>query len=95
MPKYMLPSTALARLVEDDEAPVMPRCEALRQLQRPPLTLLRRLLVDTDKRSKPVPAKLRAIAALAYAREIQLRKIRPAKGRRKAAQDSEPNALGI
>ncbi len=91
----MLPETALARLVEDADAPIMARCEALRQLAHPPLCLLRHLLVDTAKRSKPVPAKLKAIAALAYVRELQLRKIRPAKGARKAAQDGEPNALGI
>jgi len=96
MPKFMRPETALARLVEDQDAPIMARCEALKQLAHPPRCLLRRLLVNTDKRPKPVPAKLKAIATLAYVRETQLRKLRKiANGGRKAAQDSQPNALGI
>jgi hypothetical protein len=68
MSKFMSPEKALQRLVEDTAAPVLARCEALRQLAHPPLLLLRRLLVETAKRTKPVPARLRAIAAFAYAR---------------------------
>jgi hypothetical protein len=91
MPKFMSVSTALARLVEDDNAPQMSRCKALRQLDHPPLALLRRLLVDTAKRAVPVPSRLKAVATLAYARELQLRKHRPRK--RKIVENS--NALGI
>ena len=92
MPKFMKPETALARLAEDEDAPMGTRCKALRQLAHPPLSLLRRLLVDTSKRNKPVPAKLKAIAALAYVREIALRKNHPARRQR---QESAANALGI
>lgn len=88
----MLATTALARLVEDDGAPVGSRVRALRQLDDPPLSMLRRLLVESAKRTVPVPARLKAVAALAYARELQLRKHRPHK--RKTAEHSA-NALGI
>jgi hypothetical protein len=90
MPKFMKVSTALARLAEDDAAPVGARVRALRQLDHPPLALLRRLLVDTT-RTVPIPSRLKAVATLAYARELQLRKHRPRK--RKIAEN--PNALGI
>ena len=90
MPKFMQPETALARLVEDN-APVRARVKALEQLTHPPLCLLRRLLVDTSKRTKPVPSKVMAVAALKYAHEIQLKKIRMAK----TAKASSPNLLGI
>jgi hypothetical protein len=92
MPKFMKVSCALARLVEDANAPVGARVRALRQLDHPSLALLRRLLVDTAKRAVPVPSRLFAVATLAYARELQLRKHRPSK--RKSA-DSSINALGI
>ena len=91
MPKFMLPETALARLVEDEDAPVRARVQALEQLAHPPLCLLRRLLVDTTKRVKPVPSKVLALAALKYAGEVQFRKIQAAK----TAKAKEPNALGI
>ena len=95
MPKFMSVSTALARLVEDDGAPVMSRCKALQQLAHPPLSLLRRLLVDTAKRTIPVPSRLRAIAALKFAHEVQFRKIKAAQGGRRQKQESSTNALGI
>jgi len=101
MSKFMSPEVALQRLVEDTQAPVLARCEALRQLAHPPLCLLRRLLaiprstVETAKRKRPVPARLRAIATLAYAREVQLRKARPGKSGRRQTQDTASNALGI
>jgi hypothetical protein len=91
MPKFMSVSTALARLVEDDAAPVGSRVRALRQLDHPPLALLRRLLVDTT-RTVPIPSRLKAVATLAYARELQLRKHRP---RKRKSADSLVNALGI
>jgi hypothetical protein len=91
MPKFMLPETALSRLVEDDSAPIGARVKALEQLKHPALCMLRRLLVSTSKRTKPVPSKLLAVATLKYAQEVQLRKIRGAmKGRK-----HETNALGI
>ncbi|MGD0181622.1 MAG: hypothetical protein ABSC15_17560 [Terriglobales bacterium] len=96
MPRFMQPRTALARLVEDEEAPVGARCRALRQLAHPPLLLLRRLLVDTAKRTKPVPARLRAIAALAFAHEVQLRKVKASfRGRKQKQDKTSSNALGI
>lgn len=92
MPKFMLASTVLSRLIEDEEASIGARCAALKQLDRPALTLLRRLLVDTDKRTTPVPARLKAIAALKYARELQLRNLKPRKRKETAAS---ANPLGI
>jgi hypothetical protein len=92
MPKFMSVSTALARLVEDDAAPVGSRVRALRQLDHPSLALLRRLLVDTSKRTILIPSRLRAVATLAYARELQLRKHRP---RKRKSADSSVNPLGI
>ena len=94
--KYMSIETALARLVEDDSAPVGARVRALRQLAHPELSMLRRLLVDTAKRIKPVPSRLLAVATLAYAREIQFRKGRKAAnvGQRQK-KDNGANALGI
>lgn len=87
----MSPVSALSRVVEDENAPVALRCAALQQIQRPTLALLRRILVDTEARTKPVPSRLKAIAALAYAREIQLRKLRP----RRTQKTQDVNALGI
>jgi hypothetical protein len=89
MPKYMLASTALARLVENENASPNARCDALRQLDHPPLALLRRLLVESDKRFTPVPVRLKSLATLKYARELGLRKLKP---KRKAV---ESNSLGI
>lgn len=91
MPKFMLATTALARLVEDEEAPIGARCDALRQLDHPPLTLLRRLLVDTTARAMPVPVRLKSMAALKYARELALRNLKP----RKQKLSSIANPLGI
>jgi len=91
MARFMTPESALERVVDDENAPVMLRCDALRQLAHPPLLLLRRLLVNTAKRNKPVPSRLFAIAALAYAREVELKKIRI-----KRKSDEQPrNALGV
>lgn len=92
---------ALRRLAEDVQAPVLARCDALRQLAHPPLCMLRRLLAsprsagELAKRKRPVPARLRAIAALKYAHELQLRKIRPGKSGRRQTEDTASNALGI
>jgi hypothetical protein len=96
MPKFMKTETALARLAEDEEAPVGSRCNALRQLTHPPLTLLRRLLADTP-RATPVPPKLKAIATLKFAFEVQYRKTRASRAARqpKKQDDSASNALGI
>lgn len=90
MAKFMSASTALARLVENDSAPTGARVRALRQLDHPPLCVLRRLLVETAKRNVPVPSRLKAVAALAYARELQLRKHHPRK-----RESADSNALGI
>jgi hypothetical protein len=94
MSKFMSPRSALVRLVEDDEAPVGLRVQALKQIEHPPLVMLRRLLVETSKRTTPVPARLRALATIRYVREVAFRKIRSAKA--KAAQNQpSTNSLGI
>ena len=88
---WMKPECALLRLVEDDAAPIMARVRALQQVDHPPLELLRRLLVETKTRTKPIPSKLKAVATLKYAQEMQLRKIR----RHHKDSKAPPNALGI
>jgi hypothetical protein len=92
MAKFMLPQTALARLAEDEHAPIRARVQALQQLAHPPLCMLCRLLAETSKRVKPVPSKVRALAALKYPQETQ------SKGQRSKAKTLAPqsgNALGI
>jgi hypothetical protein len=76
MAEFMSAETALHRLAEDDAAPVGARMRALRGLPHPSLKMLMRLLVDTKKRKRPVPAKIRALAALRYAEEIRLQNVR-------------------
>lgn len=101
MSKFMSAEIALQRLVGDTQAPVLARCEALRQLARPPLSMLRRLLViprsavELAKRKRPVPARLRAIATLKYTHELQLRKTTPGRSGRRQTEDTASNALGI
>jgi hypothetical protein len=56
--------------------------------------MLRRLLAETSKRAKPVPSKVRALAALKYAQETEYRKINAAKAKMQPSQQSG-NALGI
>jgi hypothetical protein len=67
MSKFMSVAAALKRVVEDEAAPCAARVLALKQIPNPPLCLLRRLLVKTANRAKPVPSRLLAVAALAYA----------------------------
>ena len=87
---------ALLRLVEDDAAGILQRVKALQQVEHPPLILLRRLLVESKTpRAKPVPAKLKAVATLKYAREIELRRMRKLQKRQDKTQGSVTNALGI
>jgi len=94
MPKFMRPETALARLAEDDEAPVSARVQALKQLAHPPLCLLRRLLHRSRTADRtPVPSKVLAVAALKYAHEVALRKARPVRPKR--ADNDQTNSLGI
>jgi hypothetical protein len=93
MAKFMRPETALARLAEDEHAPIRARVQALQQLTHPPLCMLRRLLAETSKRIKPVPSKIRALAALKYAQESEYRKLNAAKAKVQVKQST--NALGI
>jgi len=95
MPKFMSVSCALRRLVEDANAPVGARVRALRQLAHPPLVLLRRLLVDTDKRTIKVPSRLLAVATLKYAAEVEFRKIKKSKSGGRRQRQESANALGI
>ena len=92
MAKFMEPSTALARLVEDEGATVADRVRALRMIEHPPLVMLRRLLHRSRTNPEPVPSRLLAAAALAFAREVAFRKGRPA---RVSKQSQATNALGI
>ena len=93
MAKFMRPETALARLAEDEHAPIHARVQALQQLPHPPLCMLRRLLAETSKRARPVPSKVRALAALKYAQETQYRETNAVKAKVQVRQS--PNALGI
>src|ERR1700733_4452837 len=80
--KFPEPATVLARVVEDPNAPTAARVKALKLIERPGLLMLRRLLHRSrtpDPSRPPVPSKLLAAAALAYAKEVSLRKIRPAR----------------
>jgi hypothetical protein len=96
MAELMSADYVLRAVVDDEAAPTKMRCDALRQLEHPPLLLLRRLLVETAKRTKPVPSRLRALAALAYAREVKFRKAEAAvRPKRQQADNDTPNALGI
>jgi hypothetical protein len=52
------------RIVQNDESPPKARLEALRKVPRPPLILLRRLLVKSATRIIPVRASLYDLAAL-------------------------------
>jgi hypothetical protein len=94
----MSPDCVLLRVVEDEAVPAMHRVKALELVKHPPLRLLRRLLVEPRiPRKKPVPPRLRAVAALAYAREMALKKIRKAlkdHGRGQVRYMGD-NALGI
>jgi len=90
--KFMLPETALARLVEDESASVTDRVRALKMIDHPALCLLRRLLHRSRTNPERVPSRLLAAAALAFAKEVAFRKVRPARVPKKSQAD---NALGI
>jgi hypothetical protein len=94
MPKFMQPETALARLVEDEGASVADRVRALRMLAHPSLCMLRRILHRSRHDPARMPSRLLAAAALAYAKEVAWRKIRPAR-LPKRENDNQTNALGI
>ena len=55
------PQTVWRRLVEDKKLPCKARMEALQQIARPSVELLRRLLA-----SKSTPSRLRMLAARKY-----------------------------
>src|SRR5437868_3140074 len=91
-----LPSadTVLLRVVVDEKAPVSQRVAALKLVKHAPMTILRNLLVESKTPGKkPVPSKLKAVAALAYSREMELKKIR--KLRKPLSNQKCDNALGI
>lgn len=87
----MLPETSLARTVDDPDAPISLRYEALKQLKNPPLEVLRRLLVRSKNRNKP-PNKLIALASIKYAVEM---KRKNARREMKKLKRIGGNALGI
>ena len=88
----MQPETALARLVEDEGASIADRVRALKMLPHPALCMLRRILHRSRTEPARVPPRLLAAAALAYAKEVQVRKTRPARPKKEGDQS---NALGI
>jgi hypothetical protein len=92
MAKFMEPETALARLVEDADATIADRVRALRMIPHPALCMLRRLLHRSRTEPGRVPPRLVAAAALAFAREVAWRKVRPA---RAPKEPETGNALGI
>jgi hypothetical protein len=81
---FLTPEQALARVVADENAPVKDRVTALGMIEHPALELLRPLLVRSMphlQRSprppkKPIPAKLRSLAAIKFAREVRFRQDR-------------------
>ena len=93
MSKFLLPSTALSRLVENEGASVGDRVRALRMLEHPPLLMLRRLLHRSRTQPNRVPPRLLAAASLAFVRETAFRKHRPPKAPKPDGPSS--NALGI
>src|SRR3954466_3246055 len=101
MSKWPTERHVLTKLVEDDNAPIGLRVQALKKLPHPEMNMLRRLVVDTKWRKVPVPTRLLAVARLAYAREMALRKIRKQKKLQRPEPPpapppkSPPNALGI
>jgi hypothetical protein len=78
MSKFMLPETALSRVVEDEEAPTTDRVRALRMLNHPPLVMLRRRLHRSRTNPARVPSRLLAAASISYAKEVAFRKSRQA-----------------
>jgi hypothetical protein len=97
MSKWMSPETALSRVIENADAPVMARVNALRQLPHPSLNMLQRLIAQTaERKANPIPAKLAALATLKYAEEIRARKARRLLREAEAASPlTSTNALGI
>jgi hypothetical protein len=67
--------------------------QALQEIAHPPLVMLRRLIVDTAKRVTPVPASLKALASIRYAREVAFRQIKIGQAKTQAQENG--NALGI
>jgi hypothetical protein len=92
MSKFILPETALSRVVEDEDAPVTDRVRALRMLSHPPLVMLRRLLHRSRANPERVPSRLLAAASISYAKEVAFRKSRQAYAPK---HTSTGNALGI
>ena len=86
-------SSALARVVEDEEAPAKMRIKALQQIQRPGLNMLRRLLVRSKTNPTKRPSKLLALAALNYADAKRAQALRLV--RKKSDPSLTGNPLGI
>lgn len=86
-------SSALARVVEDEEAPAKMRIKALQQIQRPGLNMLRRLLVRSKTNPTKRPSKLLALAALKYADAKRAQALRVE--RKKSDPSLTGNPLGI
>ena len=89
MPKFMQPETALARLVEDEGAPVADRVRALRMLAHPPLCMLRRLL----HRSRNDHLGFLAALFIAQTMALNFRPNLPAHWITPSSRDASPFAL--
>lgn len=90
MSYLMKPETALLRVAEDPQAPIMARVRALQAVEDVPVALLRRLLFQPKTpRAKPIPSKLRAVAAMKYL-DRQRKKMKQEK-----VKAIGPNPLGI
>lgn len=92
MAKFLDPNTALSRLVEDPGATIADRIRALRMIPHPALCMLRRLLFRSRTTPGLVPSRLVAAAALAFAKEVAWRKVKPA---RPSKHETGNNSLGI
>ena len=77
---------ALTRVADDPKAPLGLRVRALASLQHPQIAMLLRIM-----RHPKTPAKLRALASLAYAAEIKRRE----KEKNKSMQHESVNSLGL
>jgi hypothetical protein len=92
MAKFMTPRMARVQIIADENAPVRLRIQALKEVHNPPIAMLRRLVAVTAARKlKPVPSRLRALALMRYAQEVERRKIKVGHPVKKATV----NPLGI
>lgn len=81
---------ARAKIIEDNAAPIRMRINALKEISKPPLAMLRRLMVE---KPVPVPPRLKALARIRYVQEVERRNIKTGQNRKKPKLANNP--LGI